>query len=134
MVIQMKPARSSTPQPVAAPLTRAAIFLVATLNPGLENRATLRSFCGDLSALSRAVEFRDLKLWQASSLARSTATSVQEWLQFQFANEAVKIIHMYAETIRGLTIIARSTPQSGDDDVTLRLTHSIVVAGGWAGS
>ncbi len=48
-------------QPVAAPLTRAAIFLVATLNPGLGNRAALRSFCGDLSALLRAVEFRDLE-------------------------------------------------------------------------
>ncbi|HEY1756801.1 MAG TPA: Dyp-type peroxidase [Bryobacteraceae bacterium] len=48
-------------QPVAAPLTRAAIFLVATINPGLDNRATLRSFCGDLSALFRAVEFRDLE-------------------------------------------------------------------------
>jgi putative iron-dependent peroxidase len=48
-------------QPVAGPLTRAAIFLVATLNPGLDNRATLRSFCGDLAALLRAVEFRDLE-------------------------------------------------------------------------
>ncbi|HTC49816.1 MAG TPA: Dyp-type peroxidase, partial [Candidatus Aquilonibacter sp.] len=48
-------------QAVAAPLTRAAIFLVATLNPGSENRAALRSFCGDLAALARAVEFRDLE-------------------------------------------------------------------------
>ena len=48
-------------QPVAAPLTRAAIFLVATLNPGSENRAILRSFCGDLAGLVRAVEFRDLE-------------------------------------------------------------------------
>ena len=48
-------------QPVAAPLTRAAIFLVATLNPGSDNRARLRSFCGDLGALWRAVEFRDLE-------------------------------------------------------------------------
>jgi putative iron-dependent peroxidase len=48
-------------QPVAAPLTRAAIFLVATLNPGSENRAALRSFCSDLSALVRAVESRDLE-------------------------------------------------------------------------
>ena len=47
-------------QPVAAPLTRAAIFLVATVNPG-GNRAVLRSFCGDLAALVRAVEFRDLE-------------------------------------------------------------------------
>src|ERR1700678_4146388 len=48
-------------QAVNAPLTRAAIFLVATLNPGADNCATLRSFCGDLSALFRAVEFRDLE-------------------------------------------------------------------------
>ncbi len=48
-------------QPVAAPLTRAAIFLVATLNPGFGNRAVLRSLCGDLAALVRAVEFRDLE-------------------------------------------------------------------------
>ncbi len=48
-------------QAVAAPLTRAAIFLVAKLNPGSENRAILRSFCGDLAALVRAVEFRDLE-------------------------------------------------------------------------
>jgi putative iron-dependent peroxidase len=48
-------------QPVAAALTRAAIFLVATLNPGLDSRATVRSFCGDFAALVRAVEFRDLE-------------------------------------------------------------------------
>jgi putative iron-dependent peroxidase len=48
-------------QAVAAPLTRAAIFLVATLKPGSESRALLRSFCGDLAALVRAVEFRDLE-------------------------------------------------------------------------
>src|ERR1700687_5491091 len=67
----MKPDPTNTPevagrspalaQAVAAPLSRAAIFLVATLNPGSENRATLRSFCADLSALMRAVEFRDLE-------------------------------------------------------------------------
>jgi len=48
-------------QPVAAPLTRAAIFLVVKLNPGSEHRAAVRSFCGDLAALVRAVEFRDLE-------------------------------------------------------------------------
>jgi putative iron-dependent peroxidase len=48
-------------QAVAAPLTRAAIFLIATLNPGSNNRAALRSFCGDLAALVRSVEFRDLE-------------------------------------------------------------------------
>jgi porphyrinogen peroxidase len=48
-------------QSVAAPLTRAAIFLVVTINPGPENREAIRSFCGDLAALLRAVEFRDIE-------------------------------------------------------------------------
>ena len=48
-------------QPVSAPLTRAAIFLIVTINPGPNNRATARSFCADLPALVRAVEFRDLE-------------------------------------------------------------------------
>src|SRR5579871_1737610 len=48
-------------QPVSAPLTRAAIFLAVTLNPGSEACATLRSFCSDLATLFRAVEFRDLE-------------------------------------------------------------------------
>src|SRR5580704_2264553 len=46
-------------QPIAAALSRAAIFLVLDVKPGAENRAIVRSFCGDLSALIRAVEFRD---------------------------------------------------------------------------
>jgi putative iron-dependent peroxidase len=49
------------PQAVSAPLTRAAIFLVVTLNPGSDNRTTLLSFCSDLAKLIRAVEFRDLE-------------------------------------------------------------------------
>ena len=42
-------------------LTRAAIFLVATINPGGANRAMVRSFCGDLPALLRAVGFGDIE-------------------------------------------------------------------------
>jgi porphyrinogen peroxidase len=49
------------PQPVSAPLTRAAIFLVVTINPGPDNRTAVRSLCADLPALIRAVEFRDLE-------------------------------------------------------------------------
>jgi len=48
-------------QPVSAPLTRAAIFLVVTINPGSDNQAAVRSFCADLPGLIRAVEFRDLE-------------------------------------------------------------------------
>src|SRR5246127_3578471 len=43
-------------QAVAAPLSRAAIFLVVTINPGPDNAAAVRAFCADLSALIRAVE------------------------------------------------------------------------------
>jgi putative iron-dependent peroxidase len=49
------------PQEVVQPLTRAAIFLVVTINPGIENRAAVRSFCGDLPGLLRAVGFRDIE-------------------------------------------------------------------------
>jgi putative iron-dependent peroxidase len=46
-------------QPIVAPLSRAAIFLVATLKTGDDARATLRSFCGDLGGILRAVEYRN---------------------------------------------------------------------------
>jgi porphyrinogen peroxidase len=42
-------------------LTRAAIFLVVTMNPGVASRGVVRSFCGDLPALQRAVGFRDIE-------------------------------------------------------------------------
>jgi putative iron-dependent peroxidase len=50
-----------TAQPVATPLSRAAIFLVVTLNPGAAHRATIRSLCGDLAALVRAIGSRDIE-------------------------------------------------------------------------
>ena len=46
---------------MVAPLTRAAIFLVVTVNPGDPQRATVRAFCEDFPALVRAVAFRDLE-------------------------------------------------------------------------
>lgn len=48
-------------QAVIAPLTRAAIFLILTLKHGSGNRTIIRSFCADLAAIFRAVEFRDLE-------------------------------------------------------------------------
>jgi porphyrinogen peroxidase len=52
---------AATPQAVVAPLTRAAIFLIVTVNPGPEPVAAVRTLCGDLAALLRAVGFRDLE-------------------------------------------------------------------------
>ena len=49
------------PQPVVQALTRAAIFLVATINPGNANGSAVRSLCGNLPALLRSVGFRDIE-------------------------------------------------------------------------
>jgi putative iron-dependent peroxidase len=49
------------PQAVVRPLTRAAIFLVATINSTDESVDVVRSFCGDLPALLRSVGFRDIE-------------------------------------------------------------------------
>jgi porphyrinogen peroxidase len=49
------------PQPVATPLSRAAIFLVVTVSPDSGSVATVRSFCNDFSGLLRAVGFRDIE-------------------------------------------------------------------------
>ncbi len=55
---------SSLPPPVsqsvASRLTRAAIFLVLTINPGSEAEAAVRGLCADLSSLLRGVGFRNL--------------------------------------------------------------------------
>src|SRR5262249_47637450 len=48
-------------QPVTQALTRSAIFLVATIKPTEDSRAAVRSSCGDLSGLVRAVGFRDIE-------------------------------------------------------------------------
>jgi porphyrinogen peroxidase len=49
------------PQPIATPLTRAAIFLVVTINPGEPACATVRSLCADLPGLLRSIGFRDFE-------------------------------------------------------------------------
>ena len=55
------PAPQAVTQPVAAPLTAAAIFLVVTVRPGQASGAAVRGLCGDLGGLLRAVGFRDLE-------------------------------------------------------------------------
>src|SRR6201991_4799212 len=47
------------PQPVTAPLTPAAIFLVVTINEGEGAAAAVHDALGDISGLVRAVGFRD---------------------------------------------------------------------------
>ena len=45
----MPPTPKLAPQPVAAPLTRAAIFLVVTVNPGAAAETAVRALCADLA-------------------------------------------------------------------------------------
>ena len=59
--VQVSAPSATISQLVSSPLTKAAIFLVLTVNPGDENRASVLSLCADLSALLRAVGFRALE-------------------------------------------------------------------------
>jgi porphyrinogen peroxidase len=52
-----RPLPEPEPQPVLAPLTNAAIFLVLTVDPGGED--TVRDLLGDWAGLQRAVGFRN---------------------------------------------------------------------------
>lgn len=51
----------AVPQPVLAPLTRAAIFIVASIKPDSESYSAVRSLCIDLPGIYRAVDFRRLE-------------------------------------------------------------------------
>src|SRR5215510_15083863 len=86
----------AVPQAVSAPLTRVAIFLVVTINPGPDNRAAVRSFCADLLALIRAVEFRDLE----AGLSCVMGIGSDAWDQL-FGDPRPAELHPFRETRAG---------------------------------
>jgi porphyrinogen peroxidase len=86
---------SVSPQPVVAKLTRAAIFLVVTVNAGPECDTAVRALCGDLAALLRAVGFRDLQ----GRLSCVMAFSSDAWDRL-FGVPKPKELHPFRE-IRG---------------------------------
>ena len=86
---------SISPQPVVATLTRAAIFLVVTVNSGPEHDAAVRALCGDLAALLRAVGFRDLE----GRLSCVMALGSDAWDRL-FGEPKPKDLHRFRE-IRG---------------------------------
>src|SRR6202043_580780 len=88
-------APAAVPQPVVAELTRAAIFLVVTVNSGKENEAAVRALCGDLPALLRAVGFRDLE----GRLSCVMALGSDAWDRL-FGQPKPKDLHPFRE-IRG---------------------------------
>jgi porphyrinogen peroxidase len=83
---------TGTAQLVSAQLTRAAIFLVARIKPGPENRAAIRSFCADLSGLVRSVEFRDID----GQLSCVMGVGSAAWDQL-FGNPRPKELHEFRE-------------------------------------
>jgi porphyrinogen peroxidase len=95
---------SAIPQPVATPLTRAAIFLVVTVNPGPRHRAVIRAFCPDLAALVRSTGFRE----QEGTLSCVVGFGSDAWDQL-FGKPRPRELHKFRE-IRGGERHAVSTP------------------------
>lgn len=87
---------SITSQPVVATLTRSAIFLVVTINPGSGPETVVRGLCADLSSLLRAVGFRDLQ----GNLSCVTAFGSLAWDRL-FGEPRPKELHPFRE-IRGV--------------------------------
>jgi porphyrinogen peroxidase len=92
------------PQPVATSLTRAAIFLVVTINQGAGNRVAIRSFCADLAALVRSVGFRE----QEGTLSCVVGFGSDAWDQL-FGKPRPAELHKFRE-IRAGERHAVSTP------------------------
>jgi putative iron-dependent peroxidase len=92
------------PQAVVRSLTRAAIFLVVTVNPGTENREAVRSFCAGLPALLRAVGFRDIE----GDLSCVMGIGSEAWDRL-FGEPRPKELHPFRE-IRSGSRHAVSTP------------------------
>jgi porphyrinogen peroxidase len=101
-------AGTSSPPPIVQaivrPLTRAAIFLVVTVNPDDASCAKARSICGDLAGLVRAVGFRDIE----GDLSCVMGIGSEAWDRL-FGQPRPKELHPFRE-IRAGARHAVSTP------------------------
>jgi putative iron-dependent peroxidase len=88
--------QAQVPQPVLAPLSRAAIFLVACVKPDRASYDTVRSLCGDLPGIYRAVDFRRIE----AGLSCVAAFGSQAWDQL-FGNPRPKELHPFREIRSG---------------------------------
>src|SRR5262249_42758298 len=91
-------------QPVLAPLTRAAIFLVVCVKPDRESYAGVRSLCSDLPGIFRAVDFRRIE----AGLSCVVAFGSDAWDQI-FGKPRPAALHPFRE-IRSEERHAVSTP------------------------
>ena len=83
-------------QAVAGGLTRAAIFQVVRIKPGADHRATIRSFCGELASIVRAVEFRDIE----AGLSCVVGFGHEAW-DGLFGEPRPKDLHVFREVSAG---------------------------------
>lgn len=104
----MSPAKGSTsapaPQPVLAPLTSSAIFLVVCIKPDDGSYETVRSLCADLPGIFRAVDFRRIE----GQLSCVVAFGSNAWDKL-FGNPRPAELHPFRE-IRSGERHAVSTP------------------------
>jgi porphyrinogen peroxidase len=85
-----EPGREVIPQAVLTPLTRSALFLVATIDPGGESR--VRALLPELSGLQRAVGFRA----QEATLSCVTGIGSEAWDRL-FAGPRPAELHPFRE-------------------------------------
>lgn len=91
-------------QQVAAPLTRAAIFLVCRIREGEQAAATVREVLSDMDGLAKTVGFRD----GAAELSCSVGIGAEAWPRLTDAPAPAEL-HPFRE-IRGATHTAVATP------------------------
>lgn len=92
------------PQSVDAPLSRAAVFLVATIAPGDVAMARARAVIADIGGLVRAVGFRHLD----GHLSCNVGIGSDAWDRLGQAKRPAQL-HPFSE-VRGATLTAVATP------------------------
>jgi porphyrinogen peroxidase len=89
-------AQPAAPQRIIQPLRRASIFLVVTIAAGPESEIAARAMCADLSALVRAVGFRDA----SAELSCVLGVGSEAWDRL-FGNPRPGELHPFREIIAG---------------------------------
>ena len=98
----LQPRRGAVPQAVLMPLTRSALFLVVTIDPGGESR--VRDLLSGLSDLQKSVGFRA----QEAQLSCVTGIGSQAWDRL-FAGPRPAELHPFRE-LAGPVRTAVATP------------------------
>lgn len=109
------PGNLPEPQAVCSPITRSAIFIVATLSEGTEHAATVRAWCADIAGLVRSVG----KRVPAGNLSCICGFGAEAWDRL-FGSPRPASLHPFREVGSG-TRRAVATP--GDVLLHIRADH-----------